>query len=329
MKHLTRREFLKLSSAALAGIAVRPLPPSDQAARERGRVGRVAEWSARVRAEPDTRAPTVRYHRCDDVIVYFEEVQAEGRNPHNSTWFRVIDGYIYSSSVQPVEIHLNPPMQHLPAHGLWGEISVPYTDARLEPSPDAYRSYRLRYSSAFRVIESAWGTDHRMWYRLRDNLAPGRRQYVLAEHVRLIHPEDLMPISPRVRQKRIEISLAEQLLTAFENDKPALTTHIAGGVGGDRATPRGHHYVEFKSPSRHMIGEDFDLPGVPFDSYFWGGVAIHGTYWHNDYGRPRSHGCVNVPSDVAKWIYRWTLPLVPYEEDGLRVQSGGTPVIVY
>lgn len=329
MTNLTRREFLKLSGAALAGVTFLPLPPRDQAAREGVRVGRVAEWSAWVHTEPDHRAPTVRHHQRDDVIAYFEEVEAEGRNPCNPVWFRLIDGYIYSSSVQPVAVHLNAPLQHLPSSGLWGEISVPYTDARHAPSPDAYRSYRLRYSSAYRIIESVWGTDHRLWYRLRDNLVAGRRQYVLAEHVRPIYPEDLEPISPRVRDKHIEISLADQLLTAFENDEPVFTTHISGGVGGGRATPRGHHHTVFKAASRHMIGEDFDLPGVPFDSYFWGGVAIHGTYWHNDYGRPRSHGCVNVPSKAARWIFRWTTPIVPYKEDGLRVREGGTPVIVY
>jgi hypothetical protein len=48
----------------------------------------------------------------------------------------------------------------------------------------------------------------------------------------------------------------------------------------------------------------YDLPGVPWCSFFTGtGVAIHGTYWHNDYGRPRSHGCVNLPSMDAKFIY--------------------------
>ncbi|MEJ2353252.1 MAG: L,D-transpeptidase, partial [Anaerolineales bacterium] len=55
------------------------------------------------------------------------------------------------------------------------------------------------------------------------------------------------------------------------------------------------------------------------------GIAFHGTYWHNDYGRPRSHGCINLTSRAAKWIYRWTLPVVPpdqqrvYEDFGTRV----------
>jgi hypothetical protein len=329
MTRLTRRVFLKLSGAALAGVAFPPLPPRGWTAREDVRLGRVAEWRAWVRTEPDHQASTVRQLRRDDVISCFEEIEAEGRNPHNPIWLRVIGGYAYSSYVQPVEVHLNTPVQHLPPEGLWGEISVPYTDARYTPSPDVGRSYRLRYSSVYRVIEAVWGTDHRLWYRLRDNRAPGARRYVPAEHVRPIYPEDLKPISPYVYEKRIGISLAEQLLLAFEHDELVFTTRISGGVGGGLSTPQGNHHIVFKSPSRHMVGADFDLPGVSFDSYFWGGVAIHGTYWHNDYGRPRSHGCVNVSPEAAKWLFRWTTPRFPYEEDGVRVREGGTPVTVY
>jgi hypothetical protein len=327
MLKLTRREFLQLSGTALAGTVLRPLPPRDQAARTQVHLGRVAEWSVPVHTDPDHSAPAVRHHRRDDVVSYFEQIEAKGINPHNPIWFRVIDGYIYSSFVQPVEMHLNTPLQHIPPDGLWGEISVPYTDARPTPSPDAWPS-RLRYSSAYRIAEAVWGTDHQLWYRLHESQAPYLRRYVLAEHVRPLSTEDLAQISPHIRNKRIEISLADQRLVALENGEPVLTTLISGGVGGDRATPRGEYHIIFKAPSRHMVGDDYNLPGVPFDSYFWGSVAIHGTYWHNDYGRPRSHGCVNVPSEAAKWIYRWSMPVVPYEEDGLRVQEGGTPVIV-
>lgn len=331
MTKLNRRDFIKLSGAALASACIPswpPLPPHHQVAREESRLGRIAEWSVRVRSEPSYSAPILRSLRRDELINYFEEVEAEGRNPHNPIWFRLIDGYIYSSHVQPVEVHLNEPLQNIPAEGLLGEISVPYTDARSAPSPAAYRSYRLRYSSAYRIIEAAWGTDSRLWYRLYDNRAPGAHRYVPAEHVRPLFPEDLAPISPRIYDKRIEISLADQRLIALEDGEPVFSTHISGGVGGAHATPRGHHEIVFKAPSRHMVGDDYDLPGVPFDSYFWGAVAIHGTYWHNDYGRPRSHGCVNVPSEAAKWIYRWSRPFVPYDENGRRVREGGTPVIV-
>ena len=62
-------------------------------------------------------------------------------------------------------------------------------------------------------------------------------------------------------------------------------------------------------------GSDYyDLPGVPFPTFItWTGVAIHGTYWHNDYGRPRSHGCINVTPAVALWFWRWTMPAAPYD----------------
>lgn len=328
MTRVTRREFLRLSGSALAGVAFLPLPPHSQSAREKAHLGRITEWSVWVHTEPDHRAPHVRHHRRDDVITYFEEVEAESRNPHNPIWLRVIGGYVYSSDVQPVEMHLNTPLQHIPAEGLLGEISVPYTDSRYIPSPDVRSSYRLPYSAVHRIVEAVWGTDHHLWYRLYDNLAPGARRYVLAEHVRPIHPEDLKPLSPHVRDKRVEISLADQLLVALEDDEPVFTTLISSGVGGSLSTPRGHHHIVFKAPSRHMVGVDFDLPGVSFDSYFWGAIAIHGTYWHNDFGRPRSHGCVNVPPEAAKWLFRWTVPAVPYEQDGLRVREGGTPVIV-
>jgi len=328
MTNLTRREFLTLGGATLAGVALRPLPPRDQAARDSVRLGRVAEWSVQMHTEPDHNAPIVRYHRHDDIVSYFEEIEAEGLNPRNSIWFRVIGGYIYSSFVQPVEALINTPLQHIPRGGLWGEVSVPYTDVRATPSPEVPRSYRSYYSAAYRIAEAVWGTDQRLWYRLYESQTPAARWYVPAEHVRPIYPEDLTSISAHVRHKRIEISLADQRLTAFEDDEPVFTTLISGGVGGDRATPRGDHQIIFKTPSRRMAGDDYNLPGVPFDSYFWGSVAIHGTYWHNDYGRPRSHGCVNVPSEAAKWIFRWTNPAVPYREDGLRVPEGGTPVIV-
>jgi hypothetical protein len=73
----------------------------------------------------------------------------------------------------------------------------------------------------------------------------------------------------------------------------------------------------------------YDLPGVPWVSFFTStGVAFHGTYWHNDYGRPRSNGCVNLRSEDSKFIYRWTTPVVPPETDYLHLPGQGTTVRV-
>jgi lipoprotein-anchoring transpeptidase ErfK/SrfK len=101
-------------------------------------------------------------------------------------------------------------------------------------------------------------------------------------------------------------------------------------------TPAGTHFIWQKRISERMVADTvsddpdfYNLPGVPFVCYFtdnW--VATHGTYWHNDYGRPRSHGCVNMSPAAARWVWRWTTPHYPIDEfyhvvtnrlDGTRV----------
>ena len=75
--------------------------------------------------------------------------------------------------------------------------------------------------------------------------------------------------------------------------------------------------------------DGYDLPGVPFPTYLSAsGVAIHGAYWHNDFGRARSHGCVNVLPEAALWFYRWTRSVTAYEDALLEVKDGGTPIVV-
>ena len=71
----------------------------------------------------------------------------------------------------------------------------------------------------------------------------------------------------------------------------------------------------------------YELPGVPWVSFFTTtGVAFHGTYWHNDFGRPKSHGCVNMRTEEARWLYRWTLPVV--SPDQIRRIARGTPILI-
>ena len=76
-----------------------------------------------------------------------------------------------------------------------------------------------------------------------------------------------------------------------------------------------------------LASSGFDLPGVPWVLYITeGGLSFHGTYWHNDFGRPRSHGCINISPQAAKWLYRWTTPVVKpgdvyaYEGKGTKVE---------
>jgi lipoprotein-anchoring transpeptidase ErfK/SrfK len=71
----------------------------------------------------------------------------------------------------------------------------------------------------------------------------------------------------------------------------------------------GTFHIYAKLRLQEMIGgvgiEHYDLPNVPYVMYFYGGDAIHGTYWHHNFGHPMSHGCVNAPTYAAAWLYNW------------------------
>jgi lipoprotein-anchoring transpeptidase ErfK/SrfK len=113
--------------------------------------------------------------------------------------------------------------------------------------------------------------------------------------------------------KKIVVDRSEQQLYAYDGDKLFLKATTSTGLLLT-PTPRGTFHIFRKVPTRYMQGplpyladkEVYDLPGVPWNMYFTGlGAAIHGTYWHNEFGNPRSHGCVNLPPEEAKKLYGW------------------------
>ena len=114
--------------------------------------------------------------------------------------------------------------------------------------------------------------------------------------------------------------LDDQLLLAYENGQTVFATRVSSGgkrLSGTYTTPVGGFITYHKRPTRHMAAGDiasngFDLPGVPWVLYITeSGISFHGTYWHNDYGHPHSHGCINLTPQAAKWLFRWTMPSVP------------------
>jgi lipoprotein-anchoring transpeptidase ErfK/SrfK len=140
--------------------------------------------------------------------------------------------------------------------------------------------------------------------------------------------------------KRVEISLRSQLLTAFEGNEIKLRTPISSGVNNNGSqglpteTPTGTFNIYSKQPAKYMgdnrltdtLGDRY-LPGVPWTAFFAeGGYAIHGAYWHNNFGAPMSRGCVNVRPDLAQWLYRWLTPQAGPDE--MEVVGRGTRVIV-
>jgi len=330
---LTRRAFLKLGGAAALGLALprraaaaglRPMPHAHL-------LGRTTT-SLRYYQLPTRSSPELGYYVTDAVIPILEQAVGEADPPHNPLWLRTNRGWVHSSFVQPVRERYNEPILPVPAGGFLAEVTVPFSQAwDFEKSP-ARRTYRLYYASTYWVDFGDTDSNGVAWYRIYDDLT-GKYYFTHARDLRRVPPEELTPLSAGVGEKRIQVDLAAQRLTAFEGDRLALSTRISTGVvEGD--TPRGEFRVERKRPSRHMAADDptgagFDLPGVPWVCFIsWTGVSLHGTYWHNDYGRPRSHGCINLSPFAAKWLYRWTEPVVPPEEDHVASEDG-TRVVVF
>ncbi|MCS6843982.1 MAG: LysM peptidoglycan-binding domain-containing protein [Caldilineales bacterium] len=103
----------------------------------------------------------------------------------------------------------------------------------------------------------------------------------------------------------IDIDLSAQRLTAYEGSTPVFSTLISSGRN-PTPTPVGLFRVGYKVRSQRMTGPGYDLPNVPWVMYFTNrGHAIHGAYWHNNFGYPMSHGCVNVPVSNAQWLYNF------------------------
>jgi hypothetical protein len=236
-----------------------------------------------------------------------------------------------------------PPLRFVHPKGELFEVSVPYARSYRAPSPIANPLYRLYFQSTAWVVESLEGADGRRWYKLLDDLL-GIHYFVRAEHLRRVPMEELEPLSPDVplQEKRIQVDLWNQELRAFEYDRLVFRTNISSGIPDSRPkpngiptiTPSGDFYVTKKMPLRHMGNgnltsdlEAYELPGVPWCSFFHEtGVAFHGTYWHSDFGRPRSHGCVNMRTEEARWLYRWTLPVVSAQS--IIAVGYGTRVLV-
>ena len=360
MNKLTRREFLKLGGMAAAAWMAgrRPVAaarlPKDERVPLPASQGRITTWwSQTVREAPSSTAKTVATKHRDDVIPLYAAVSGEAPWPTNPIWYETEEGYIHSGYVQPVETRRQrEAITEVSEPGFWSQVCVPFAEARWRPDADAYVARKLYYGTVYRVVaavpdEKAEG---QWWYQLQEGFSHAPGPYVPSWSVRHLAPEMIAPIGVRVKHKAwsmhrllpemmlmsrmraddkwIKIDIEHQTLICYQDTLPVFRTRIASGLYST-ATPRGEFRVLYKRKTRRMVGDDYDLPGVAFPVYFAGnGVALHGTYWHNDYGRRHSHGCVNVSNDAAKWIFRWVDPVTSYDvyteeaeeyEDGTRV----------
>jgi hypothetical protein len=335
---ITRRDFLKLSGAGLFGLLLADVNTKNSQASEIDTTqrGRVLYWNLPVRIEPKNSAHMVSNYKRDNLLPISGKVFGGEDGDYNRWWFKIgHEGYAYSGGLQLVETRLNPTRVDFPETGVLGEITVPYSESYWRTSGLPYLGSLMYYGTTHWIqgIE-ADKMDGTVWYKTYDHLYD-KYYYLRPDHVRIIPPNEITPISPNINpeDKSIDVILDKQVVRAFVGDRCVFVSKAATGKGIQK-TPSGTFRTFHKRPTAHMVGGTdidnyYDLPGVPWDTYITeDAVAFHGAYWHNDFGTPHSYGCINLPVDAAKWIYRWTIPSVPYDQRYILEPGRGVEVRV-
>ncbi len=338
---ISRREFLRLSSAGLLALLAAQLDSSllAHAAGDDGAkfgLGRITANKVEMFNSPGLDAKPVRT-LWKDLVLPITRIEIGNSEPsHNRVWYQLEnEGYVHSGSVQPVKIDTNETSRIIPEKGVLAEVTVPYTDAVWDPRYSKIVAYRLYFTSTHWITGFVEDDEGNPWYEILEDYYQ-YKYYVNPAHLRVIPADEVTPLSPEIppADKRLEVRLKDQLVVAYEGSTPVQMMRCSGGTAylNGYLTPTGRFSTDYKRPSRHMVNSrlasaySYDLPGVPWICYITEeGIAFHGAYWHNDFGRPRSHGCINMLANHAKWIYRWTMPQVPYPEQRFE-KRGGTRV---
>lgn len=353
----TRRSFLKLATLGLGGLGINPfrrifsLPDFPQSER----LGRVCEGKIDVKARPDFDSETVGVLYEDAVLPWIKEVVGNWPWRNNQRWVETPEGYIWAPYLQPVEVKPAIPVNNLQEMedglGMWVETSIPYVDAILENGPprsawwrfrlENGMPYRFYYSQILFVDQIRTDEDGLSWYRINERFGnPGDIFWARAEAFQPITEEEISPIRPEIEDKRVvvDVNWNVQSLSCYEGNTEVYFCRISSGKS-EGATPLSAYLspgfmIWRKLFSIHMGGNtaagSWDVPAVGWTSLFHGdGVAIHSTYWHNNFGEPMSHGCVNVSPGDSKWIFRWVNPPVSFSSgDKTIVGDGSTRVVV-
>ncbi len=301
---------------------------------------------------------------ADYLVSWQREVIGNAVGLTNQKYLETPQGYIWSSRVQPTRNLPNTPITEIPAGqpGFWAEVTVPYVDLTFEgvvasPWMKDHQTYnfqpRVYYGQTIwidQIRQNNGFTEYR-WNEGADGHGYGYGAYgeffwLDGAGVKVLTDADVAPLSPEIdpSEKKIVVSVTYQTLSCFEGSNEVYFCRVASGqvfdpltgaISDQYATPVGDLSAWRKIISQNMTAGNaqsgYSTPAVPWCTFISGeGVAIHGAFWHNDFGERRSHGCINVSPADAKWIFRWTTPYITVEqsEQKLVYPDHGTVVSV-
>lgn len=311
-------------------------------------IGRVTDNDVDLRSRP-TNDPTFNTSigklAADTLLEWNREVVGNViYGLSNQRYIETPNGYVYGSVVQPTRNLPNTPVTQMPPGvvGFWAEVTVPYIDLALEgvvasPWMQDHVTYnfppRLYYGQVVWIdqVRTTNGFPEYRWNEAANGHGYGYGDYgeffwADGAGLKILTDDDVATISPNMdpNEKTVTVDLDYQTLSCFEGSREVFYCRISSGKKFDPvsglvtdayATPSGTLLTYWKIVSKNMTAGDesagYSTPAVPWCTFIaTGGVAIHGAFWHNAFGERRSHGCVNVSPEDAKWIFRWTTPYV-------------------
>ncbi len=314
------------------------------------RLGRVFNSGVELLTRPDIDSPVIAKLGQDEIVEWQSEVVGKRPLWNNQLFVETPKGFIYAPNLQPVRNQPNSPVKSLPRpEGFWAEVSVPFVDLTLANPPGRSpwlkftSTPRLYYSQVLWVDQIKTDEQGQTWYRAGDRYGSfGDWFWAPAEGFRPLLDDEIQPLNSQVEEKLVVVDVTYQTLSCMEGNSEVYFCRVSTGPklssatkpDGEWATPPGKHTIWRKMVSVHMTGGTtgggYDLPGIGWTTLFAAkGMAIHSTFWHNSFGTPMSHGCVNASPDDAKWVFRWTQPSVPPEPGDVTVSGqGSTKVLV-
>ena len=171
------------------------------------------------------------------------------------------------------------------------------------------------------------------YWELRDG------SYITAGAVQMVEPRTSFPSFAEGERKWLDISIKNQTLVAYTGKKAVYVTVVSTGLGEladpakSFATVRGAFTIKSKHLTAKMTGsrqaDDYELADVPYVQYFHEGYALHGTFWHDNFGRVQSHGCVNLAPEDSAWVFGFTEPQVPEHWHGIVGDDKTRRTVVY
>jgi len=237
-------------------------------------------------------------------------VRLAGQTSHNGqTWYLTDGGGYLPAAItalyRPSAFHGTTIQDQPGAPFAWvlGYLKPsPRPGAKADPEAIMFKRYEL--VNIYEEREAGG----QMWYRVGEN--QWIVQTALAIASKKQPPEQVKP-----GDKWIEVSLYEQTLAAYEGDRIVYATLVSSGLP-QWPTVKGLFNIHTKIALGPMQGREgkpdfYSLEDVPWSMYFYQDYALHGAYWHDDFGWQHSHGCVNLAPLDSKWLYEWTTPATP------------------